>query len=869
MSQMQEFVIDRSRYDDANQERASFSAAPGVTEDLVKEISRQKNEPGWMLQKRLEGYRNFIQTPMPTWGPDLSALDLDKIRYFVRPDTKESTSWEEVPEDIRKTFERIGIPEAERRSLSGAGAQYDSDVVYHNLQKIWEEKGVIFENMDVAVQKYPELVKKFFMTSCVPVNDHKFVMLHAAVWSGGTFIYVPPGVKVEMPLQAYFRMNAERGGQFEHTLIIADQGAEVQYIEGCSAPRFDSKALHAGCVELFVMEGARIRYSSVENWSRNTYNLNTKRAIVEKHGIVEWVNGNMGCLTGDTKIFTNPKGPVSIKSIEPGDKVFAWDEKTNTLKASTVRRKIYSGEKKVYRLRSAGREIMASANHPFLSLTRKKHDQRHKKAFFYHEWRPLDQLKPGDIIGIVKKVPFEGKPYQLPRIHVQKTIQSRNQYAKFTMGSSHLYNQKIIIPDKTSEDFMWVMGILLGDGHVDVRQNKINIATHEREDYRELLCSTIRKLFHYDITEKKERYLIINSKALCALFTQSGFGGNADTKQVPAWVFTLPKSQILAFLAGYIDSDGHVAANALALTSVNKDVLYAIQELGIYVGFGVSKIFKHRRAGPTNILGNPCNALDSWRLLFNGKNVTEMPLRCLAKREMAQKIKTKRNYVSSKGLNFTSKSNDQVGFARIDSIEYIGVQPTFDIEVEGYHNFIANGMILHNSGTTMLYPCSVLKGEYARSDSLGIAFAGPGQNQDTGSKVIHLAPNTTSTIKAKSISKAGGISTYRGYVKITKNAVNSRSSVVCDALLIDGQSVSNTYPFMKIYTNKVDLAHEATVGRIGEEQIFYLMSRGLTQEQAMQMIVSGFIEPIVKALPLEYAIELNKLIELEMEGTVG
>ena len=270
-----------------------------------------------------------------------------------------------------------------------------------------------------------------------------------------------------MPLQAYFRMNAERGGQFEHTLIIADQGAEVQYIEGCSAPRFDAKALHAGCVELFVMEGARIRYSSVENWSRNTYNLNTKRAIVEKHGIVEWINGNMG------------------------------------------------------------------------------------------------------------------------------------------------------------------------------------------------------------------------------------------------------------------------------------------------------------------------------------------------------------------------------------------------------------------SGCTMLYPCSVLKGEYARSDSLGIAFAGPGQNQDTGSKVIHLAPNTTSTIKAKSISKAGGISTYRGYVKVARNAVNTKSSVVCDALLIDEQSISNTYPFMKIYTNKVDLAHEATVGKIGEEQIFYLMSRGLSQEQAMQMIVSGFIEPIVKALPLEYAIELNKLIELEMEGTVG
>jgi len=464
---MQKFVIDRSRYDAANKDQSKFIAKPGLTEELVREISKQKNEPEWMLKKRLQGFKHFQETNMPTWGPSLKDLDLTKIKYFVRPDTEESTSWEDVPQEIRDTFEKIGIPQAERRALSGAGAQYDSDVVYHNLQKVWKDKGVIFENMDVALQKYPELVKKYFMTSCVPINDHKFVMLHAAVWSGGTFIYIPPNVKVEMPLQAYFRMNAKQGGQFEHTLIIADKGSEIQYIEGCSAPRFDQKALHAGCVELFVLEGARIRYSSVENWSRNTYNLNTKRAIVEKNGIVEWINGNMG------------------------------------------------------------------------------------------------------------------------------------------------------------------------------------------------------------------------------------------------------------------------------------------------------------------------------------------------------------------------------------------------------------------SGCTMLYPCSILKGEFARSDSLGIAFAGPEQNQDTGSKVIHLAPNTTSTIKAKSISKGGGISSYRGYVKVAKNAKNTKSSVICDALLIDDKSTSNTYPYMKIFTNKVDLAHEATVGKIGEEQIFYLMSRGLSEEQSMQMIVSGFIEPIIKALPLEYAIELNKLIELEMEGTVG
>ncbi len=457
----------RAVYDDHSSAKVKYAAPEGLSEEIVREISRQKNEPDWMLEKRLRGLELFLQTPMPSWGPSLENLDLNKIVYYVRPDAKESKTWDEVPADIRATFEKLGIPEAERNSLSGVGAQFDSDVVYHSLKKEWEEKGVIFENMDVAVHQYPELVKKYFMTDCIPVSDHKFIMLHAAVWSGGTFIYVPPGVKVNVPLQAYFRMNQEKGGQFEHTLIIVDEGASVEYIEGCSAPRFAASALHAGCVELHVKKNARIKYSSIENWSKNTFNLNTKRAVVEAHGTVEWLNGNMG------------------------------------------------------------------------------------------------------------------------------------------------------------------------------------------------------------------------------------------------------------------------------------------------------------------------------------------------------------------------------------------------------------------SGTTMLYPCSVLRGEGAHSESLGVAFAGPGQNQDTGSKVIHAAPHTTSVIRAKSISKDGGISTYRGLVRVTAAAKETASSVNCDALLMGDGSVSNTYPFMRVDTSAVDVAHEATVGRIGEEEIFYLMSRGLSEEKALKMIVSGFIEPVTKRLPLEYAVELNKLIELEMTGSVG
>jgi len=455
--------ISQNMYEQADAHKAKFIAQPGVNEEIVRLISSTKNEPQWMLEKRLQGLTLFLATPLPQWGPSLHELDFEKIVFFVDPNTTESDKWEDLPPEIKKTFDRLGIPEAEKKAFSGVGAQYDSSVVYHKLQQSLKDQGVIFENMDVAVQKYPDLVKKYFMSSCIPINDHKLIMLHAAVWSGGTFIYVPKGVKVDLPLQAYFRMNEQRGGQFEHTLIIVDEEAELHYIEGCSSPRYSTASLHAGCVELHILPGAKMTYSSIENWSKNVYNLNTKRALVHKNASVRWLNGNMG------------------------------------------------------------------------------------------------------------------------------------------------------------------------------------------------------------------------------------------------------------------------------------------------------------------------------------------------------------------------------------------------------------------SCVTMLYPCSVLIGEGAHSESLGIAFAGKGQNQDTGSKVIHAAAHTTSLIQSKSISKDGGISTYRGLVKVMAKAGNTKAHVCCDALLLDNACTSNTYPSMDIKNKTGEIAHEATVSKIGEEQLFYLQSRGMNSKQALQMIVSGFIAPVVKALPLEYALELNKLIELEME----
>lgn len=459
--------IDFSMYNTKNDVRYSYKTEKGLTKKIVEEISERKNEPKWMRDFRLKSLEIYNSKPIPTWGVDLSKLDIDSIVAYLSPDTDMKNSWDELPNDIRSTFDKLGIPEAEKKSLSGVGAQYDSEVIYHSIKDNLAKQGVIFEDMDTAIKKYPDIIKEYFMTKNVTPRDHKFAALHGAIWSGGTFVYVPENVKVEVPLQTYFRMNAPGTGQFEHTLIIADKGSEVRFIEGCSAPQYAVSNLHAGCVELFVKEGARLIYSTIENWSKNTYNLNTKRALVDKDGIIEWISGSFG------------------------------------------------------------------------------------------------------------------------------------------------------------------------------------------------------------------------------------------------------------------------------------------------------------------------------------------------------------------------------------------------------------------SHKTMLYPCSVLRGKGARSEYTGVTFAGKGQHLDTGSKMIHLAPFTSSKVLAKSISKDGGITNYRGLLRVGPNAENAKSSVQCEGLMLDEKSRSDTMPIIEVSNENVAIGHEAKVGRISDEQIFYLMSRGLSEDEARSMIVRGFVEPVAKSLPLEYAVELNRLIKLELEGTIG
>ncbi|MBQ2087790.1 MAG: Fe-S cluster assembly protein SufB, partial [Selenomonas sp.] len=285
--------IERTLYDIKNEDRSVYKSHSGLTPEIVKDISQRKHDPEWMTEFRLKSLEVYNSLELPTWGPSLEELNMDDIVTYVQPDAKMTGSWEEVPEDIKDTFDRLGIPEAEKTSLGGVGAQYDSEVVYHSIQEDMVKQGVIYTDMETALVEHGDIVKEYFMT-LVPPKDHKFAALHGAVWSGGSFVYVPEGVHVEMPLQSYFRLNAAGAGQFEHTLIIVEKNASLHFIEGCSAPKHNVTNLHAGCVELFVKEGARLRYSTIENWSRNMMNLNTKRALVEKDGIIEWVSGSFG-----------------------------------------------------------------------------------------------------------------------------------------------------------------------------------------------------------------------------------------------------------------------------------------------------------------------------------------------------------------------------------------------------------------------------------------------------------------------------------------------------------------------------------------------------------------------------------------------
>ncbi len=800
---MQQSIISDYRYGFHKPENYVFKAKKGLSEEVIREISWHKKEPLWMTKFRLDALKIFYTKHMPVWGGDLTKINFDDIYYYIKPTEKKAKSWEDLPKEIKDTYDRIGIPEAEKKFLGGVSAQYESEVVYKSIQKTLGKKGVVFLDMDSGLREYPDLVKEYF-GKLIPPADNKFAALNSAAWSGGSFIYVPKGVNVELPLQAYFRINAANMGQFERTLIIADEGSFVHYVEGCTAPIYTTDSLHAAAVEIFVKKGARVRYTTIQNWSTNVYNLVTKRMRIEEEGVGEWIDGNLGCLTADSMIFANDH-LIPIKDIKIGDYLYSLTSNLDLTKSRVIAKR-ENPQKAVFQLVTEDyREIEATENHPFLVL-------RKVGKISTLSWVPFKEIKNGDLVGVSGDLSWQGKEYKINFLPTRGV-------------------KPFKFPEVASDNLLWFLGFYIGDGYMD--RNRVYIAVFKNDKSFKKIISLCQALFGLS-PEKKGRILRFNSATFVDFLRSLGFAGRACEKKVPDWVFSLPKSQIESFINGYIDADGYrrKGHKNISITSVNPELLKQIKNLAYLTDFLPRKISKWTRR---------------------------------EKKPLGKEEKIYTHYFLYFG---EGKKNTPLQFVRVIEKKIISNKPTFDIEVEG-GNFIANGIFVHNSKLTMKYPSVYLMGKGARGEVLSVAYAGAGQHQDAGGKAIHFAPYTSSRITSKSISARGGRTSYRGLVQVFPSATSAKTKVVCDALLIDDASRSDTYPTMDIRHSDVQVEHEATVSKIGDEQLFYLESRGLKKADAEAMIVNGFIEPIVKELPLEYAVELNRLIQLEMQGSVG
>lgn len=849
-----------------------FKSQRGLSREVVENISRMKGEPQWMLEFRLKALAHYLARPMPAWGPQLGDLDLDNIFYYVKPTEKSEKSWDNVPDDIKNTFDKLGIPEAEQKFLAGVGAQYESEMVYHSILEHLEKQGVIFLSIEDGLRQHPDLFREYFGT-VIPIEDNKFAALNSAVWSGGSFVYVPKGVKVDLPLQAYFRLNTANVGQFERSLIIVDEGASVHYVEGCTAPQYTTNSFHSGVIEIVVKKGARSRYSTIQNWSHNVYNLVTQRAKVFADASHEWVDANMGCLAEGSTV-TTPQGLKKIEDLQVGDQVLSYDESAGKLCFRTVTAKRYSGEQPVHTVSVGERRLWVTANHPFYTY-RYDSNAAKKSGRYRFAYLRADELQE----AILPRTSLDyGAPHLLEMPALETTFQSRNQYAEdLTMTRQRASRLKM--GEYTSDDIMWLFGYWVGDGNMDIKPAKtegvarfarVGFATPQEDRARGKLLGVMSAIVEVEPTERADgHHLAWNSKELVEFFAANGFYGKASTKRVPAWVWSLPESQRLAFIAGYIDADGFANASGLHIKSSNRPLLEDVASLLVTLGITAHLHTEFSEPRQVTILGAECVAHGSYRLTF----APDLRLLPYLSRSLQEKIEREylRKYQMRRKIGRSQLVlGEDVEVVKVDvspaSEEKV---PTWDIEVDGTGNFVAQGFIVHNSKLTMKYPSCYLMEPGARGEMLSMAFAGSGQIQDAGSKMVHFAPNTSSKITSKSISKNGGRASYRGLVKVYQGAKGVKSNVVCDALLLDPQSRSDTYPSIEIDEDDVSIGHEASVSKVGEEQLFYLMSRGLSEEEATGMVVSGFIEPLVKELPMEYAVEMNRLIQLQMEGSIG
>src|SRR5690349_1591578 len=580
--------LDRYKFGWADSDVAGESARRGLSEEVVRDISALKDEPEWMLGLRLKGLKLFRRKPMPGWGADLDGIDFDNIKYFVRSSEKQAATWDDLPADIKSTYDKLGIPEAEKQRLvSGVAAQYESEVVYHAIREDLEAQGVLFLDTDTALREHEDVFKEYFGT-VIPVGDNKFAALNTATWSGGSFIYVPKGVHVSIPLQAYFRINTENMGQFERTLIIADEDSYVHYVEGCTAPTYTTDSLHSAVVEIVVKKNARVRYTTIQNWSKNVYNLVTKRAMAYENATMEWVDGNLGCLVEGSTV-TTPDGVKTIESLEIGDQVLSYDESKGEMCFRPVTAKRFSGLQPVHTVSVGERKLQVTANHPFYSYSYDG-DAPKKLGRYRLGYVRVDHLQE----AIVPRMSIEyGAPHRLVAPELVTQFDSMNQYAD-GLAMTRMRPSRMAASEYTTDSLMWLFGYWVGDGNIEVkagktadvvRYAKVGFSTPATDRARERLTATMATLVETPPTERADgHHLAWSNKELAEFFTLNGFTGKATSKRVPQWVWSTPESQRLAFIAGYLDADGYANRGRLSLKSANRELLEDIASLLVTLG---------------------------------------------------------------------------------------------------------------------------------------------------------------------------------------------------------------------------------------------------------------------------------------------
>ena len=816
-----------------SEESIQILSKKGLSRDVVEAISVYKNEPEWMHENRLKEFDHYQLRPIPKWGADLSGFKDEEIQFYVTPGSKKNRSWEEVPEDMKKTFDDLKVPEAERKFLAGVETQFDSNVIYGNLKDQWESQGVIFTDTDTGLREHPELFKKWF-GKAIPLTDNKYAALNTACWSGGSFVYVPKGVKVKVPLQAYFYIKTQNLGQFERTLIIADEGAEVHYVEGC----------HRKGSKVYTNKGFK-----------NVEDLKIDDQVLTHSGSFQKVLNTVS---------HNYKGLMYEISL--------WGDTTT---------KLYVTE-----------------DHPFLAARRKY--KKTKNKIFDHEWLTAGALSKNDYLAYPVK-------RSAPNIDAFKTnINIREKNVNIV--------KEVTLPVDNNK-FLRLVGYFLAEGHVD-NEHYITFTFNIHERYLvDDVKKIIKEIYGKDCIENKPRLngqtIVICSTSAARTFAKF-FGSNIKEKRIPESFFSLDNAKLTELIKGMWLGDGSYSAksNQFRYSTVSESLAYGFRDILARLGIQ-STINRNNRAVPRKdmfqiIISRPYNEKFGEIVDVVASNGVKAGSQCALDKEFIylpiKDIKTFTteeivfnltvendntyvcNGVISHNCSAPTYSSDILHSGVIELIALKGAKiryTTIQNWSKNVYNLVTQRGLAYENATiewvdcnmgskvTMKYPSVVMVGNNAHGEVLSIAMADGNQHLDSGAKMIHIGKNTSGIIKTKSICKNGGRTSYRGLVKVTKGAKNSKIKVVCDALILDDISQTDTYPYNEIYEKQSKVEHEASVSKVSESQVYYLMSKGLTEEEASGLIVAGFVDPITKELPMEYALEMNQLIKMSMEGSVG